>query len=189
MDQQEEKSSDDSNADAGAKREALQKQRENLFVDKIKPSKPNTLGQNGRELIQDWEKLKLYAHIPKKGDKWTIGFGHTHGVKEGDTITKEQAFKYFEADSKSAAQTVNKNVHVPLTQNQYDALVMFTYNVGAGNFKDSTLLKKLNKGEYTEVAGEMRKWNKSPNEKGIREFTQGLANRREAEIKLFNRRD
>jgi lysozyme len=84
-------------------------------------------------------------------------------------------------DVKPAEQSVNNGVKVSLNQNQFDALVSFTFNVGGGAFSSSTLLKVLNQGQYDQVPDQLRRWTKS----GGR-TVQGLVNRRENEIKLWN---
>ncbi|WP_322853093.1 lysozyme [Acinetobacter baumannii] len=116
---------------------------------------------------------------------WTIGIGTTvypNGVKvkKGDTCTPEQAKAYFKHDLAKFEKTVNESVTVPLTQNQFDALVSLTYNIGSGAFKGSTLLKLLNKGDYKGAADQFLVWNKAGGK-----VMKGLVRRREAERALF----
>ena len=101
-------------------------------------------------------------------------------VKKGDKCTLEQAKSYFAHDLKSFEKTVNDSVKVPLSQNQFDALVSLTYNIGSTAFKNSTLLKKLNAKDFTGAADQFLRWNK-----GGGKVLKGLVRRREAERALF----
>ena len=118
---------------------------------------------------------------------WTIGHGTTrypNGVFVGPQdpdITKGYAEQYLRADLVKFELGVSKAVTVPLSQNQFDALVSFAYNVGLGNLKSSTLLKLLNAGKYSDAALEFLKWDKA---KG--KALPGLTKRRKAEMDLFN---
>ena len=112
---------------------------------------------------------------------WTDGYGNTHGVVPGQSITEAQSVAALQANVQGAVATVNANVHVPLTQGQFDALVDFVYNLGAGNFLTSTLLQKLNAGDYAGAALEFPKWDLVAGA-----FSQGLETRRLAEQKEFN---
>jgi lysozyme len=114
------------------------------------------------------------------GAPWTIGYGHTRGVKQGDTTDMDQATRWIYDDVQDAADAVQRGVAVPLSQNQYDALVSFVYNVGAGNFFKSTLIKLLNAGDWDGAAREFVRWNRA----GGHEMA-GLTRRREAEAALF----
>lgn len=149
-------------------------------------------GTAGKELIKHFEscRLKAYPDPGTGGEPWTIGWGHTKGVKRGDVCTLQQADAWFEEDLEEHEGYVNQLVKVPLTQNQFDALVSFCYNVGpdidadsiAEGLGDSTLLKKLNAGDYDGAADEFRKWTRS----GGRVMP-GLIRRREMERELFLR--
>lgn len=143
-----------------------------------------SLSDNGMKLLEQFEGLRLEAYLDSAGIA-TIGFGtirYPNGskVKLGDKTTKSQAKEYKLHDLKEFESTVNTSVKVPLTQNQYDALVSLSYNIGSGAFKNSTLLKKLNSGDYKGAAEQFLVWNKV-NSKRV----QGLVNRREAERNLF----
>lgn len=132
------------------------------------------------EMIKKHEALRLKAYMPTPNDVPTIGWGHTKGVRMGDVITKAQAQKFFEEDVAWAVEAVNKRVKVPLNQNQFDALVSWTFNVGAGAMASSTLVRKLNAGNYEAVRTELPRWNK---QKG--KTLRGLTKRRAEEVELF----
>lgn len=111
---------------------------------------------------------------------WTIGYGHTKDVKEGDKMTKEEAEYLLQEEMIEYEGYVNDYVEVPLEQHQFCALVSFCYNLGGGSLKKSTLLKVLNEGKYEEVPAQIRRWNKA----GGKVFD-GLVRRREAEAIMF----
>lgn len=138
--------------------------------------------ENGKQLIKEHEgfRANAYPDPGTGGDPWTIGYGHTKGVKKGDTITKSQADKFLLDDLKGPERTIGNKVTVRLTQNQFDALSSFIFNLGSGNFEKSTLLRKLNKKDYTGAADEFLKWNKA----GGRVLP-GLTRRRKDERDLF----
>ncbi len=138
-----------------------------------------SLSQKGLDLIKGFEGLRLNAY-QDSGGVWTIGYGHTGGVKPGDSISQAQAEQYLRQDTGSAQQAVRNAVKVPLTQNQFDALVSFTYNLGAGALQKSTLLKKLNAGDY---AGAQAEFGKFVHAGG--QVLQGLVRRRGEEAALF----
>lgn len=139
------------------------------------------LGSAGEALIKSYEAFRPTAYLPTPKDVWTIGWGHTHGVKEGDTCTQPTAEAWFQQDVSAAVATVNKDVTVPLTQNQFDALVSLAFNIGGGNFGSSTLIQLLNSGSQKAlVAGQFGRWNKQ----GGRVLN-GLVARRAAEAALF----
>lgn len=135
---------------------------------------------NGVDIIKTFEGYRSRAYKDAVG-VYTIGYGHTKGVKAGDVITKEKAEIYLREDLKDAENAVNKYVTVPLTQNQFDALVSFTFNLGAGNLKRSTLLKLLNQKQYSEASGQFSRWVYAGGKK-----LNGLVTRRETEARLFN---
>lgn len=133
----------------------------------------------GLSLIRQHEGLRLEAY-KCPGDVWTIGYGHTLDVKEGDKITESQAIKLLLQDVERAEMAVNRLVLVELNQNQFDALVSLAFNIGAGAFKRSTLLKRLNEGNYLAAAAEFKKWRK-----GGGKVLPGLVKRRKEESELF----
>jgi GH24 family phage-related lysozyme (muramidase) len=137
------------------------------------------INQAGLELIKNFEGLKLEAYLcPAKVP--TIGYGTTTGVKMGDRITAAQAEALLRKDVEKFEAAVRKLVTVPLNDNQFSALVSFTYNLGAGALQKSTLLKLLNQGDYESASQEFLKWNKA----GGKVLT-GLVRRRQAEQALF----
>ena len=130
-------------------------------------------------LIQKFEGFCGKAYKCPAG-VWTYGYGHTRGVKQGDIIPKARALEILRQDLQEAGETVNRLVTVPLTQGQYDALCCFIFNLGARKFRNSTLLRKLNDGDYKGAANEFLRWTKA----GGRELP-GLLKRRKAERQLF----
>ena len=139
--------------------------------------------KNGLHLTENFEGLRLtaYPDPATHGDPWTIGYGHTGAeVHQGMTITQEQAEEFLMQDVQKAVQTVNSKVHTDLTQNEFESLVDFVFNVGAGNFAGSTLLKKINAGDMEGAALEFQKWDKAAGH-----VMAGLVRRRQAEAYLF----
>ena len=135
--------------------------------------------KQGLEFIASLEGCKLKAYLcPAK--VWTIGVGHTAGVKQGDVITKEQALKFLSSDVAVCEKVINQNIKIALSQTQFDALVSFIFNIGSNAFKKSTMLKFLNVKEFPLAAGQFDRWNKVRGE-----VCQGLVNRRAREKKLF----
>jgi len=127
-------------------------------------------------------------HIPYKdsADLWTIGYGHLIKENEdfGEGIPDDQADALLAHDVKVAENVINANVKVPLTQNEFDALVMFTFNVGNNAFKNSTLLRKLNAGDKQGAADELLRWTKITLN-GEKINSAGLAYRRDVERDYF----
>ena len=136
--------------------------------------------KNGIELIKEFEGRRLVAYQDSVG-VWTIGYGHTKDVWEDRLIIKSTADRLLAEDLAEFEKYVDNLVEVPLTQNQFDALVAWTFNLGPTNLSESTLLKKLNAGDYDSVPSEMKRWNKAGGE-----VLEGLVRRREAEAALFN---
>ena len=135
----------------------------------------------GLKFTESFESCKLVAYLDQGGVA-TLGWGHIRGVRIGDKCTQEQADKWLREDIGDAEAAVNRLVNVPLTQNQFDALVDFTFNLGAGNLEKSTLLRLLNKKQYQQAADEFPKWNRAGG------FVRaGLTRRRMAERELFLR--
>lgn len=133
-------------------------------------------------VFYEGERLTSYRDT---GGIWTIGVGHTSdskfAVKKGQTITREFSRELLRHDLKEAENFVNTLVKVPLNENQYGALVSFTFNLGGGSLKISTLLKKLNAGNYKAIPSELNKW---VFDDGVK--LAGLVKRRKAEGELWN---
>jgi len=139
--------------------------------------------QTGIDLIKSFEGLSLTAYVCPSG-VLTIGYGHTgDDVKPGQKVTAQQAEKILKGDLTWAENAVSTLVKIPLNQNQFDALVSFTFNSGQGALGYSTLLKRLNKGEdpCTVVKQELPRWVKGEGSTVL----SGLVRRRSAEIELF----
>ena len=143
------------------------------------------LSNKGISLIKSFEGCKLEAY-KCSGGKWTIGWGTTGEIdgiqiKQGMKITQENADKLFLSKIKTYEDAVNKyTTYNKLNQNMYDALVSFTYNCGTNAFKNSTLLKLLNKGEILKAADQFDLWINAGGKP-----SNGLKRRRAAEKKLF----
>jgi lysozyme len=135
--------------------------------------------KKGLALTESFEGLRLTAYQDQVG-VWTIGYGHTKGVTRGMTCTQEQAEQWLLEDVQDAVDAVNELVHVVLSQDQFDALVDFVFNLGAGSFAGSTLLHKLNAEDYEGAAVEFDKWDHAGGQ-----VVAGLLRRRQAETDLF----
>lgn len=138
--------------------------------------------ENGISVIKFFESLSVTAYPDPAtgGEPWTIGYGHTGGVKRGDVITEAYASELLLDDLSRFERSVSRLAKVKLTQGQFDALVSFAFNVGDGNLAKSTLLKKLNAGDYAGASMEFSKWNKAAGRP-----MRGLTRRRSAEENLF----
>lgn len=132
-------------------------------------------------LIKQWEGLRLSAYQDVAGI-WTIGYGHTGGVRIAQRITEAEAERLLRQDLARFEAAVDRHVTVPLNDNQFGALVSFAFNVGERAFASSTLLRKLNAGDHAAVPTELAKWNRA----GGRRVA-GLVNRRAAEAGLWVR--
>jgi len=137
------------------------------------------LSRPGLELIQRHEGLRLKAYLCPAGVP-TIGYGSTRGVKMGDEITRAQATELLMADIERFEDAVRRAVEVTLNQHEFDALVSFAFNVGAGALQRSTLLRKLNAGDRQGAADELLRWTR-----GGGRVLPGLVRRREDERALF----
>jgi len=137
----------------------------------------------GLSLIKKFEGCRLEAYYCS-GGVLTIGYGHTGGVKETDVITQEEADKLLKGDVLKFEEYVEDNVIVELDQSQFDALVAWTFNLGPGNLRESTMLKKLNDADYASVPSEMKRWNKAGGK-----TLDGLIRRRNAEALLFQSKE
>ncbi|HDT5515107.1 TPA: lysozyme [Klebsiella aerogenes] len=140
--------------------------------------------EKGIALVKQFEGCKLTAYQDSVG-VWTIGYGWTQPVdgkpiRAGMTIKQETAERLLKTGLVSYESDVSRLVKVSLTQGQFDALVSFTYNLGARSLSTSTLLRKLNAGDYASAADEFLRWNKAGGK-----VLNGLTRRREAERALF----
>jgi lysozyme len=141
------------------------------------------ISQEGISLIKKFEGCELEAYKCAAG-VWTIGYGHTKNVKEGDSILKEDAESMLVHELQEYCNDVDIAVKVDLKQNEFDALVSWTYNLGLTNLNSSTMLKVLNEGKHDEVPAQMKRWNKASGQ-----VKQGLVRRREAEALMFEGKD
>ena len=141
------------------------------------------ISQEGVSLIKKFEGCELEAYKCSAG-VWTIGYGRTKNVEEGDTCTQEQADQWLHEELPVYGAYVSDAVLVPLNQNEFDALVAWTYNLGPTNLNNSTMLKVLNDNKKEEVPHQMRKWNKA-RVNGEKVVLPGLERRRQAESLLF----
>jgi lysozyme len=154
---------------------------------------PKSISQEGLELVKQFEGLHeikadglVHSYVCPAGVH-TLGWGATKGITSQSVCTIAEAEKRLIADLKEHADEMVKLVTVPLTQGQYDALVSFVFNLGVGaNFRNSTLLKKLNQGLYDEVPEQFMRWNKAT-VNGKRIPLAGLTRRRAAESAIFMR--
>lgn len=137
------------------------------------------ISSKGIDLIKNFEGLRLEAYLDSVNVP-TIGYGHTRNVRIGQTITVEQAEAFLMEDIHEFELAIQRLVCIPLSQNQFDALTSFTFNVGIGNLKKSTLLKKLNTGDIAGAANEFNKWVYAGKQK-----LKGLVKRRSKERLLF----
>jgi lysozyme len=135
--------------------------------------------QEGISLIKSFEGCELTAYRCSANVP-TIGFGHTAGVSDGDTCTQEEAETMLAEDLEEFEDYVKNYVESELQQNEFDALVAWTYNLGPKNLSESTLLKELNAGNLEEVPRQMKRWNRAGGK-----VLDGLIRRREAESRLF----
>lgn len=139
------------------------------------------ISEAGLNLIKSFEALRLKAYMPTIHDVPTIGYGHTRGVQMGDECTEEEADQYLRDDLADAEATVNHYVEPDITQNQFDALTSLVFNIGAGNFRSSTLLRLLNAGNLDGAAKQFGVWVRQAHV-----TLAGLTRRRSAERELFN---
>lgn len=129
--------------------------------------------------IAGYEGYSDEAYIPITGDVPTIGYGSTTDVQMGDTITPPKALERLMRDVGVAESAIGRCVKVPLYQHEYDAFASFAYNIGSEAFCSSTLVKKLNSGDYEGACQELKRWVYVDGRR-----VQGLVNRREAEFRL-----
>lgn len=173
----------------------------NVNVHLVHPDPPEPammqLSEKAIKLLIKWEGLELRPYRDSVG-KWTVGIGHLMteypfvvlrgkriDLSGNNALTIDQVMELKWQDAERFEKAVNDSVTVPLTQDQFDALVIFAFNVGEGAFKSSMLLKELNNGKYEAVPKQMMRWNKGTID-GKKVEIDGLTNRRENEIRLYN---
>jgi len=140
--------------------------------------------KDGRELTKLFEGCVFTAMKPVPTDPWTIGYGHTKGVRKGMQCDEAMAEEWLIQDVADAEKAVNLFVYQKLDQEEFDALVDFVFNLGSGNFLRSTLLLRINEGDWLGAAAEFDRWNKAGGK-----VLAGLVRRRDAEEKLFRQGD
>ena len=141
------------------------------------------LSKTGIELLKHFEGCELKAYQDSVG-VWTIGYGHTKGIYEGLEITQSEAEKMLQDELPEYEGYITDKVVPMLQQHEYDALVCWVYNLGPTNLSSSTMLKKLNAGEFKEVPFQMKRWDKAGGQPLL-----GLTRRRNAEALLFKGED
>jgi lysozyme len=119
-----------------------------------------SVNQRGLNLVKHFEGFSAEAYLCPAG-VWTIGYGHTRGVRQGQTVNKDEAEALLIQCLAEAAEDVERLISAPLNENQFAALVSFTFNVGTGNLQASTLRRKLNIGNYGDVPFELNRWVKA----------------------------
>lgn len=137
------------------------------------------------------KQLEGYSEVVYRngGGRETIGYGHL--VRAGENwsggITREEADKLLQSDIRNAESAIDRLVSVPLTQDQRDALTIWTYNLGTTNLEKSTLLKRVNAGRYSDVPEQIMRWvHIKHKDTGVVEVSPGLVNRRTREVILWN---
>lgn len=133
----------------------------------------------GLALIRHFEGCRLEAYLCPAG-VWTIGYGHTHGVQSGDVIDQEAAEAFLIEDLEEFEGHVKSLVETKLKQHQFDAIVSWTFNLGPGNLKSSTLLNRINYGPLSDVPFQIQRWTRAGGT-----VLEGLVKRRAAEAALW----
>ena len=141
------------------------------------------ISQEGISLIKKFEGCELEAYQCAAG-VWTIGYGSTKDVKEGDTLTQKEADNLLLHEMQEYEGYIKELIKVPLKQNQFDALVSWVFNLGPANLKASTMLKFLNAGDFHLIPSQIKRWNKAGGK-----VLEGLIRRREAEALMFEDKD
>lgn len=162
------------------------------FTDEVpvEQKQPTNISENGLSLIKSFEGKYYEGYLCPAG-VWTIGYGHTgetlgRSSPKGMRISDADIDKLLKEDMARFEKAVLRSVVVPLNQHQFDALVSFAFNVGAGALATSTLLKKLNAGDYAGAAEQFLVWNKATNPQTKKKVAlAGLTRRRQAERHMF----
>lgn len=142
------------------------------------------ISEHGIAFVKEREGFRSEAYICEAG-VWTIGYGHTENVKKGDKITEEVADQNLRLRLARLSEYVTQLVHVPLKQHQFDALVIFTDNVGRGAFARSDLLRLVNLGVINSIPDELRRWKWITLPSGEKVESPGLLKRRNLEGDLW----
>ena len=137
------------------------------------------ISEDGLELIEKFEGCETSAYQDSVG-VWTIGFGHTKGVEEGQTCSIEDAESMLADEMDEYEGYINNMVKVDLQQHEFDSLVAWVYNLGPTNLGESTMLKVLNGGQFDRVPDEMNRWTRAGGK-----ILEGLVRRRQAESLMF----
>ena len=135
--------------------------------------------KSGLQLTEQFEGVRLAAY-QDQGGRWTLGYGHTAGVRAGDTCTQAQAEAWLAEDVSWAVQTVNLYVKIALTQGEFDALTDWVFNLGSGSFEHSELLQLVNQRNFETAAADFEKWDMAGGQ-----VVAGLLRRRQAEEAEF----
>lgn len=140
------------------------------------------ISDEGLDFICDHEgfRANAYPDPATGGEPWTIGYGRAHGVKLGDTCTREQAREWLRADVGTAERCLNATVQGHITQGQADACLSLIFNIGCGNWRKSTVLRELNAGNDLSSANGFLLWNRANGK-----IMAGLTNRRMDEMEVF----
>jgi len=138
------------------------------------------INQAGIDIVKSFETCRLKAFKPTPNDVWTIGWGRTRGVSEGDTCTQEEADAWLLEDLAAAEDCVNHAVTASITDNEFSACVSLAYNIGCHAFENSTLVHLLNQSDYNGAQEQFGRWNKQAGKP-----LAGLTRRRAAEAALF----
>lgn len=131
------------------------------------------------DLVASFEGCSFVAYQDGNG-VWTIGYGHTQGVDAGDTCTRQQASDWLSEDLEVADHALQRLVKIPINQNQWDGLTSFVFNIGQGNFAQSTCLRDLNANNIQGAADAILMWDRVAGQ-----VSSGLVRRRTAERSLF----
>lgn len=161
---------------------------DNTYLYKEKGMRIMNISSKGIQLIQNEEGFKSKAYLDSVG-VWTIGYGTIKmkgvPVKKGDKCTKAEAYEWLMDEiNEDIVPHINRLVKVPLTQDMFDVLCSFIYNLGYPSFERSTLLKLLNKGDYVGAGDQILRWNKG-RVNGVMVTIDGLTNRRKREREIF----
>lgn len=135
--------------------------------------------KSGEQLTESFEGCRLTAYQDSTGI-WTIAYGHTKGVTAGMICTQDQADQWLTEDIAFAVANVNRKVHIPLTQGEFDSMVDFDFNLGNGSLDSSTLLKLVNSGDFAAAANQFDEWDHAGGQ-----VVAGLLRRRQAEEQEF----